>query len=62
MRLADLVATSQHVALTSSRLDKVALLAGLLRRVEPQEAEIAAAYLCGELRQSKLGVAYAGVR
>ena len=62
VRLADLVATSQHVARTSSRLDKVALLAGLLRRVEPQEAEIAAAYLCGELRQSKLGVAYAGVR
>src|SRR5207249_3906433 len=61
-RLAELVATSQHVARTSGRLDKIALLAGLLRRVEPPEAEIAAAYLCGELRQSKLGVAYAGVR
>src|SRR5438034_837627 len=31
VRLADLVATSQHVARTSSRLDKVALLAGLSR-------------------------------
>jgi DNA ligase-1 len=62
MRLCDLVETSGRVARASGRLEKVALLAGLLRRVEPEEVQVAAAFLCGRLRQAKLGVGYAGVR
>jgi DNA ligase-1 len=61
-RLADLVATSQRVAGTSGRLAKVAALAGLLRRLAPDEIEIAVAYLCGELRQGRLGLGYAALR
>jgi len=61
MRLADLVTTSQHVARTSGRLEKIGLLAALLGRVAPAEVEIATAFLCGVLRQAKLGVGYASV-
>ncbi len=61
-RLADLVTTSQQVAGTSGRLAKVAALATLLRRLEPDEIEIAVAYLSGETRQGKLGLGYAALR
>src|SRR2546430_14462863 len=61
MLLADLVATSQQVAQTSGRLEKIGLLAVLLARVEPAEIEIATAFLCGVVRQPKLGIGYAGV-
>ena len=61
-RLADLVATSQRVADTSGRLAKVAALAELLRRLAPEEIEIAVAYLSGETRQGKLGLGYAALR
>ena len=61
-RLAELVATSQSVAGTPGRLAKVAALAGLLRRLSPDEIEIAVAYLSGETRQGKLGLGYAAVR
>ncbi len=61
-RLADLVATSQLVAATSSRLAKVGALAELLRRLAPDEVEIAVAYLAGETRQGKLGLGYAALR
>ena len=61
-RLADLVATSQQVAGTSGRLAKVAALAALLRRLAPDEIEIAVAYLSGETRQGKLGLGYAALR
>src|SRR5438876_417307 len=62
MRLSDLVGTSGQVARASGRLEKVALLAALLRRLEPDEIEIAGAFLCGNLRQAKLGVGFAGVQ
>jgi DNA ligase 1 len=62
MRLADLVDTSEQVARASGRLEKVALLAELLRRAEPEEITIVAAFLCGTLRQAKLGVGYASLR
>ena len=62
MRLSDLVGTSGQVARASGRLEKVALLAALLRRLEPDEIEIAGAFLCGNLRQARLGVGFAGVR
>jgi len=56
MLLADLAETSQRVAATSRRLQKIDALADCLRRLAPEEIEIAAAFLCGETRQSKLGV------
>jgi DNA ligase-1 len=62
IRLADLVATSRRVAGTPGRLEKVAALAGLLRRLAVDEIEIAVAYLCGETRQGRLGLGYAALR
>ena len=56
MLLADLAETSQRVAGTSRRLQKVSALAACLRRLAPEEIETAVAFLCGETRQSKLGV------
>jgi DNA ligase 1 len=61
-RLADLVATSQRVAATAGRLAKVAALAELLRRLAPDEIEIAVLYLSGDTRQGKLGLGYAALR
>ena len=58
-RLAELVTASQRVGATASRLAKVAALAATLRRLAPEEIEIAVAYLSGETRQGKLGIAYA---
>ncbi|HTO47903.1 MAG TPA: ATP-dependent DNA ligase [Burkholderiales bacterium] len=61
-RLAEVVATSRRVAGTSGRLAKVAALAELLRRLSPEEIEIAVAYLSGETRQGKLGLGYSALR
>jgi DNA ligase-1 len=58
-RLAELVTASRRVGATASRLAKVAELASLLRRLQPEEIEIAVAYLSGETRQGKLGIGYA---
>ena len=57
--LADIATASRHVAQTSSRLAKIRELADCLRRVSPGEIPIAIAYLSGDTRQGKLGVAYA---
>ena len=54
--LRDLVATSAAVAATSSRRDKVGLLADLLRRLHPAEIEIAIGFLSGEPRQGRIGI------
>jgi ATP-dependent DNA ligase I len=59
--LADLVETSSRVAAASGRLEKVALLAALLRRLEAGEIQIGTAYLTGSIRQSRIGVGYASV-
>jgi len=59
--LADLVETSSRVAAASGRLDKVVLLAALLRRLEAAEVEIGTSYLTGSIRQPRLGVGYATV-
>jgi len=61
MLLAELVATSADVAATRSRKAKVALLAELLRRVEPQELEVVVSYLGGALRQRRTGLGWRGV-
>jgi DNA ligase-1 len=57
MRLSELVAVSNAVANTSSRLDKVARLADLLKRLAPEEIPIAAAFLSGSPVQGRIGVA-----
>ncbi|HEX6898556.1 MAG TPA: ATP-dependent DNA ligase [Thermoanaerobaculia bacterium] len=62
MLLADLVATSSRVAETRSRSEKIAALADLLRRLSPEEIDIAVAYLSGHLRQGRIGIGFAAVR
>jgi DNA ligase-1 len=59
--LAEVVRASQEVAETSSRSAKVATLAGLLRRLEPEEVPVVAALLSGVPRQGRIGVGYASV-
>ena len=61
MLLNDLVLTSKLVAETSGRLEKIALLAALLKRLEPNEVPIAIGFLTGWPRQGKLGVGWASV-
>ncbi len=56
--LIDLARTSVAVAADSARLAKIGHLAELLGRVEPGEAEIAVAYLSGELPQRQIGVGW----
>jgi DNA ligase 1 len=55
----ELVATSDRVASTSSRTAKVAALADLLRRLEPDEVVATVALLSGEARQGRIGVGWA---
>jgi DNA ligase-1 len=62
MLLAHVVETSRRVAETSRRLEKVELLAALLRQLPGEECEIAVAYLCGYTRQGRFGVGYAALR
>jgi DNA ligase 1 len=62
MRFADVAETSLEVAGTSGRLAKIQLLAACLGRAQPAEAEIAASYLAGELRQRRTGLGYAALR
>jgi DNA ligase-1 len=59
---AELAATSRNVAGTSSRLMKISALAGFLRTLAPEEIPIAIAFLSGETRQGRLGIAYAALR
>ena len=61
-RLHDLVRTSQAVAETSARLEKVGHLAAFLGRLEPGEVDTAVAFLCGELRQGRIGIGPAALR
>jgi DNA ligase 1 len=61
-RLADIVSTSLDVAATRSRKAKTQRLATLLGSLAPAEVRPAVAFLCGELRQGKLGLGYATLR
>jgi len=61
MLLHDLVATSTDVADASSRLAKIGRLADLLRRLTPDEIEIAIGFLSGEPRQGRIGVGGAAI-
>jgi DNA ligase-1 len=59
--LADVVAASGSVAETSSRSQKIAILAALLGRLEPREVPIAVGALSGVPRQGRVGVGYATI-
>ncbi|AUX46655.1 uncharacterized protein SOCE26_081610 [Sorangium cellulosum] len=56
MLVSDLVATSERVATTSSRLEKISALADVLRRLSPDEVEIGVDWLSGRLRQGRIGL------
>jgi DNA ligase-1 len=62
MKLSGLVAASGAVAATSKRLEKIAILAELLRDAAPDEAALAVGFLIGWPRQGKLGAGWAAVR
>jgi DNA ligase 1 len=56
--LADVVAASAEVTDTSSRARKVAILSGLLERLEPSEIPAAVGFLTGVPRQGRVGIGY----
>ena len=56
MLLHELVETSAAVAEASSRLAKIDRLAGLLRRLEAAEVDVAIGFLSGEPRQGRIGI------
>jgi len=59
--LHDVVTTSQSMAATRSRKEKVAALATLLAAAAPGELEVLASYLGGVLRQRRTGVGWRSV-
>jgi DNA ligase-1 len=59
--LADVVTASRDVTETSSRSRKVAILAELLRRLDPKEIPIAVGFLTGVPRQGRVGVGYSTI-
>jgi DNA ligase 1 len=59
--LADVVAASRAVADTSSRSRKIAILAELLRRLDPAEVPLAVGFLAGVPRQGRVGVGYSTI-
>jgi DNA ligase 1 len=58
---ADVVTASRQLAGTSSRSRKVAILTGLLRRLDPTEVAICVAFLSGVPRQGRVGVGYSTI-
>jgi len=62
VRLIDLVATSERVAVTSSRSGKQALLADALRTLSIEELPAGVALLSGKVRQRQTGVGWAALR
>ena len=62
MLLATVVETSRRIAQTTKRLEKIDLLARLLKQLHRDEAEIAVAFLCGGTRQGRIGIGYGALR
>ena len=62
MLLAAVVETSRRVAETTKRLEKVDLLARLLKQLHPEEVEIVVAFLTGRARQGRIGIGYGSIR
>src|SRR4029453_3317618 len=56
--LADVVSASRGVAGTSARSRKIAILAELLRRLEPDEIAVATGLLSGVPRQGRVGMGH----
>lgn len=61
MLLADIVDVSESVSSTRARSEKTELLAATLRRLSPEETEIAMSFLSGRPTQRRLGVGHATV-
>lgn len=62
MLLAEVARVSDEVAATRSRSEKTALLAGLFRSADPEEAPVALTYLAGRLPQGRVGVGWSVLR
>ncbi len=62
MLLASVVETSLRVAGTTKRLEKIDLLARLIRQLSPTEIEIVVLFLSGQTRQGRGGIGYAALR
>jgi DNA ligase-1 len=62
LALADVHDTSRRIAAIPGRLEKIAILAELLRRAAPDEIEAVVAWLAGELRQGRVGLGPAAFR
>jgi len=60
--LAEVAEVSRAVTAASGRLDKIALIAAVLRDAGADEAPIVVAYLSGELPQRQIGVGWAALR
>ena len=54
----DLAATSEAVAATAKRNEKVAVLAAVLERLEPDEIVPAVAFLTGTTPRGRIGVGW----
>jgi DNA ligase 1 len=59
--LVDVVTASREIAGTSSRARKVAILAGLLGKLDADEIPIAVGFLSGLPRQGRVGVGYSTI-
>ena len=62
MLLVHLVEISRRVSESSRRLEKVDVLAGLLKQARADESETAVAFLSGGTRQGRIGIGYASIR
>jgi DNA ligase-1 len=62
MLLIDLVETSERIGADASRRAKIAHIAGLLRRLTPEEIDVGVAYLAGLTPQGRSGVGWAMIR
>src|SRR5947199_8715770 len=62
MLLAELLAASERVAGTRSRLAKIDALAQCLRRLDASEIALGVAYLSGDTRQGRFGIGYAALK
>src|SRR5581483_730883 len=61
MLLAEIVDVSGRVKATPARTAKIAALADVLRRLDPDEVEPAVGFMVGEPRQGRIGVGWATV-
>jgi DNA ligase-1 len=62
MLLGELLAASERVAATRSRLAKIDTLAQCLRRLDASEIPLGVAYLSGDTPQGKVGIGYATLK